>query len=122
MRKYIIPAIGLSATMAAAPASAQSWGQRHNQHSYQQGRHIEQQLQQLANRIRRAEDRDLISEREEDRLMRQLRNIGQRYDRFRRNGLTRYEHQDIQSRIHQLRQRLQFERREGRYDNRRDRW
>ena len=122
MRKYLIPAIVLSATMVAAPAAAQSWGQRHNQHNYQQGRNIEHQLQQLADLMRLAQDRDLISEREEEHLMRQLRNIDERYDRFRRNGLTRYEHQDIQMRIQQLRQRLQFERREGRWDNRRDRW
>ena len=121
MRKFLISAILLSAAAtAAAPASAQSWGNRG--FGYNQGRNIEQQLAQLADRIRRAEDRDLISEREEDRLLRRVAGIDRRYDNFRRNGLNQWEYNDLQQRIQTLRQQLRFERREGRWDDRRDDW
>ena len=118
MRRFLIAAALMSSVALAAPAAAQY-------RSYNQGptrsQAIERQIDQLSDRIRRAEQRNLISDREEDRLMRRVANISHRYDRFRRNGLNRGEQQDIHQRIQQLRQTLQFERREGRFEDRRDR-
>ena len=120
MRKILISAAILASVAAAAPAAAQYRG-----YGYGQGptrsEQIERQLQQLRDRIRRAEDRDLISEREEARLLDRLGDIARRYDNFRRNGLSAREHQELQHRIQDLRQRIQSERREGR-DDRRGRW
>ena len=114
MRKFLIAAMLVSGAVAAAPAAAQGYGYRH-------APQIQNQLRQLANQIHRAEDRDLISNREEDRLIRQVRQIDRRYDRARRNGLSQWEVRDLEMRIHHLRQQLRFERREARYDRRYDR-
>ena len=109
MRKYLFAAIAVSSIVAAAPAAAQH---------YRAAPQIERQLHQLATQIHRAEDRDLISKREEDRLIRQVRQIDRLYDRSRRNGISQWEMRDIQNRIQHLRQQLRFERREARYDRR----
>jgi hypothetical protein len=121
MRTFLISAALVAAMAAATPAAAQFRGSGYGQ-GPTRSQQIERQIEQLAERIRRAEDRDLINNREENRLLRQVATIDQRYDRFRRNGLTGYEQQELRSRIAQLRQRLQFERREGRAENRSDRW
>ena len=121
MRKFLISAALLSAAAVTAPASAQ-YRDYDRGSDYRGGQGIERQLDQIEDRIRRAEDRDRISRGEANRLLRQAEQIDRLYDRYRRNGLTRWEHQDLQNRIHNLRQRLQFERREDRWDDRRDRW
>jgi hypothetical protein len=108
MRRILIAAMLMSGVAIAAPANAQY---RHG------GYQIERQLDQLRDRIHRAEDRDAISKREEDRLLRQARFIDRLHDRYRRNGLTGWEMRDLQNRIHALRQNIRFERRDG--DNRR---
>ena len=121
MRTFLISAALLSSVAIAAPAAAQYRG-----YGYGDGptrsHQIERQIETLRDRIRRAEDRDLISPREEDRLLARLGDIARRYDQFRRNGLSRREHQELQFRLQELRQRLQSERREGRWEDRRDRW
>ncbi|MDP8994537.1 MAG: hypothetical protein M3N07_06105 [Pseudomonadota bacterium] len=121
MRTLLVSAALLTSLALAAPADAQYRG-----YGYREGPvrsvQIERQIDNLVHRIRRAEDRDLISRGEEERLLRQASNIARRYDHLRRNGLSPREHQELQHRIHQLRQRLHFERREGRWENRRDRW
>lgn len=121
MRKFLISAALLSAAAVTAPAAAQ-YRDYDRGSDYRGGQSIERQLDQIEDRIRRAEDRDRISRGEANRLLRQADQIDRLYDRYRRNGLTRWEHQDLQNRIHNLRQRLQFERRDNRYDDRRDRW
>jgi hypothetical protein len=123
MRKILISAAAVAAlAVAAAPASAQrGYGYGYG---YSQGPtrsvQIENQLQQIRDRIRRAEQRDLISRREAGRLLDRLGDIAQRYDRYRRNGLSRDEHHELHSRLQDLRERLREERREGRYDDRYD--
>jgi hypothetical protein len=120
MRKFLISAALISATaFTAMPAAAQY--NRGYGYGYNQGQNIQQQLDRLVERIRRAEDRDIISEREEDRLLRQADRIDRLFHRYRRNGLTQWEHRDLQQRIQHLRQELRFERREERWDDRRDR-
>jgi len=121
MRKFMISAALLSAAAVTAPAAAQ-YRDYDRGSDYRGGQSVERQLEQIEDRIRRAEDRDRISRGEANRLLRQADQIDRLYDRYRRNGLTRWEHQDLQNRIHNLRQRLQFERRDNRYDDRRDRW
>lgn len=120
MRKMLISAALVSAFALSAPAAAQPDQYRHGYG--RGGAQIERQLTQLVQRIRHAGDRDVISEREEGRLLRQAANIRQRLDRYRRNGLSVGERQDLQRRIQDLRQRLRSERREERFDDRRDRW
>ena len=120
MRKMLITAALVSSVAVAAPAAAQ-WNR-----GYAEGPtrsvQVERQIENLRDRIRRAEDRDLISEREEARLLDRLRGVAERYERFRRNGLSRGEQNELHARLQELRQRLQAERREDRWDDRRDRW
>ena len=87
MRKFLIPALILSAVTITAPAAAQrgnGYGQNHR------GAGIERQIDQM--------------ERQIDRL----------HDRYRRNGLSLGEHRDLLQRIQNLRQSVRYERREGR--------
>ena len=107
MRNILIATMLVSGVAMAAPANAQSYNHRG-------GERIERQLEQIVDRIHRAEDRDIISKREEGRLLRQARQIDRLNDRYRRNGLTHWERQDLQNRVHALRQDLRFERRDDR--------
>jgi hypothetical protein len=116
MRKFLIPALLLASI--AAPAAAQYHGGHDGRRG---GLGIERQIDQIERQIDRLRDRRLISSSEAHRLSRRAEQIDRLHDRYRRNGLSRREHGDLQRRIHDLRQRVQYERREGRED-RRDRW
>lgn len=122
MFKLVIPAIMASTVALAAPAAAQYRGDysdsRHHNAGYSDARQIRSQIDQMIDRIHRAEDRDMISKREEDRLMREARHIQRLYHRYRGNGLNGREAHELQSRIHNLRQQFRFERQDGRRDGR----
>ena len=123
MRKILISAVLLSAAAIAAPASAQYYPNSGYGYGYGQGGHnFQRQLAQLRNRIERAEDRDRLSNRERDQLLRQVYQTERLLYRYSRNGLTRWEGQDIQNRIQRLRARFRWERQEDRWDDRRDRY
>jgi hypothetical protein len=119
MRKILISAMLVSAVSVAAPAAAQFRG---GGHGYGQGANIERQLDQIERQIDRLRDRRLISREEAFRLERRAEQIDRLHDRFARNGLSQYERRDLQSRIQNLRQRVQAERHEGRLADRRGRW
>jgi hypothetical protein len=124
MRKIILTAVLLSSAFAAAPAAAQyrdydrGYGYGYNQNH---GRGIEQQLRQLSQRVDAMYQRRLLSDREASRLQGNVRDIERRFYDYARNGLSPREHQDLQYRIHNLRERLQRERWEGRQERRDDR-
>jgi hypothetical protein len=125
MRKLLISAALVTAAAVTAPASAQYRDYDRQGYGFNHGAQIPQQLAQIADRIERARERRLISRNEARQLMNQVERIDDRYDDYRRGGLTRWEHQDLQQRIQNLRQRLRWERREGReerWDDRRDRY
>ena len=96
----------IAGSAAAAPAVA-AHDYRHDRGA---SRQIDSQIRQLVDRIHRAEDRDAISNREEDRLIREARQIDRLHDRYRRHGLSNWEMRDLQGRIQHLRQALRFER------------
>lgn len=105
MRKFLIPAILLSAFAVSAPASAQ------NRDFYRhQGAGIERQLDQIEQQIDRARDRHFISRDEARRFERQAEYIDRLHDRYRRNGLTSFERRDLQNRIDRLRRQFRWER------------
>jgi hypothetical protein len=103
MRKLILPVLVLATGLTAVPAAAQSFG-------YRQSQDLRRQLHQIVDRIHRAEDRDMISQREENRLMRQANYVDRLFYRYQRNGLSNWEHRDLRNRIQNLRQQLRFER------------
>ena len=119
MRKLLISASLAIAAVAAVPAVAQNRGHDYN---YRGGENIDRQLDNIAERIRRAEDRNRISDREADRLLRRVGQIDRLSHRYRRNGFTQWERRDLHNRVQNLRQQLRWERQEDRHDDRRDRW
>jgi hypothetical protein len=120
MRKLLISVSLAAAALGAAPAAAQYGGQGYD---YRGGQNIDRQLDNLADRIRRAEDRDRISDREARRLFREVEQIDRLEDRYRRGGLTQWELRDLRGRIQNLRQQFRWERQEDRrgWDDRDDR-
>jgi len=116
MRNILISALLVSAVAVSAPAAAQPRGGYGYGHG---GANIERQLDQIEQQIDRLRDRRLISQREAARLGYQAEQIDRLHDRYRRDGLSQREHADLQQRIQALRNRVQSERQEGRYDRRR---
>jgi len=108
MRKILTSAVLLSSLVAFAPADAQRYGYGNGF-----GGGIERQLDQIVTRIRRAEDRGAISRREESRLLLEARQIRQLRNVYARNGLSRWEVRDLESRLQRLRQHVRFERLDG---------
>ena len=106
MRKLLVSSLILSTLAGAAPAMAQNWHGRGDSR-------YDRQINELVDRIHRAEDRNVISRREEDRLLREARHLDRLEDRYSRNGLTRWEAQDLQRRIAQLRAQFRWERQDG---------
>jgi len=123
MRKFLISAALLSVAAAATPAAAQYYPQGYG-YGYQQPREqrIDMQLASLHQRIDRAYQRRLISGNEARRLHRQVQQVDRLEDRYSRNGLSRWEAQDLRNRVQYLRQNLRFERQEGRYERYSDRY
>ena len=119
MRKLLIASLA-AAALSAVPASAQYQDYRRYDDRYGYGGgNIVEQLRQIDQRIARADQRGRISRNEARRLPRQVDQIDPLYDRYRRNGLTRREVQELRNRIQNLRQQLRWERQDGRWDDRR---
>ena len=120
MRRILLSiTVAAAALAAAAPAAAQQgYGYGNRGYGYNQGRSLEQQIDQLEYRIRMAADRRMISRQEAFRLSRQVRQIEWQYDRYRRNGINQWEYRDIQNRIQNLRQQLRWDRNDRGWDDR----
>jgi predicted RNase H-like nuclease (RuvC/YqgF family) len=136
--KLIISALaGTAALGCALPAQAQNYPQGHNRYEdrddrrwddrhdryddrWDDRRHadrgqvhaISSQIAQLERRVERLDGRDRISEREAAGLRRAVYSLRQQFRDYARNGLSQREMQFLQSRIHQLRDRLQHDRRD----------
>ena len=132
--KLTVSALVAGAALAAAiPAQAQSNSQSRDRYEQRndrwddrrddrydkrwdargQANALNVQIRQLEQRVQRFDSRDRISEREATALRRQVYNLRQQYRDFSRNGLTQREFQVLQSRIQQVHQRLQFDRRDN---------
>lgn len=132
MRKILISALLIGASVASVPASAQRYDddRGYDRRDYDRRGHddrgyghrsddrIDHQIRQIEQRIRQAAQNRTISRNEANRLLRQADQIDRLEDRYSRNGLSRGELQDLRQRVQNLRQQLRFERQDGR----RDRW
>jgi hypothetical protein len=112
MRKIIISVLVATTAFAAAPATAQYWRISNAVHN-----EIRRDINQLENRIDRAERRRTISRREAFGLRRDANNVQRLYHRYSRNGLNRREVADLELRVNRVHQRLRYERRD--WDGRR---
>lgn len=145
MRKFLIGAATLIAGAAvAAPASAQyypvppappAYGSPYGapygnaygyQNNYGQVRVLQSRIRQLQHQINQFDRRNVISDREADRLRRDARNLEHRLVHSARYGLNHRERFEIERGIARLEQRIWREARDGRRDGRRygynDQW
>ena len=107
MRKIMLSLAVASAALSAVPASAQVW---RIQPSIQ--RQIQSDINQLDNRIQRAQQRRAISAREANGLRREALQLQRLHNRYSRNGLTRSEVAQLEIQVNRLHQRLRLERRD----------
>ncbi|WP_293678329.1 hypothetical protein [uncultured Phenylobacterium sp.] len=123
-------AVIAAVTAVAAPAAAQPYGQaRHDQGRHEQARDwngghdrgarvsINERQQNLERRIDRGIRTGDLSRREAYRLRGESRQIAQLESRYRANGLSQWERQDLNRRMDRLESQIRAERHDR--DNRR---
>ena len=120
MHKFLISAALMASTVAvAAPASAQWYPQQPQgyaygyNYNYGQVRRLQVRIDQIQRQIVQLDRRNILSNREADRLRRESRNLEQRLRYVGRNGLSGREGYDIERHIQQLEYRVQREARDG---------
>ena len=109
MRKFLVSAALLASTVAvAAPAAAQwappqpqgyAYGYQGN---YGQTRRLEVRIQQIRQQIRQLDRRNVLSNREANRLDAEARSLQYRVRQLGYNGLNQRERYDIERRIARL--------------------
>lgn len=105
-------ATAASALALASPAAAQ-WGQPQGNYGYQGGYHhpgharvLDARIDRLQKEIKRLDKRNVLSDREANRLMNQSRELEQRLRYVSRNGFTAVEARNIELGIARLEQRI----------------
>jgi hypothetical protein len=126
MRNFVIAAALAASTLAVAtPASAQYYPQPqpqgygyqgnygYNNNGYGQVRRLQVRIDQLQRQISQLDRRNILSEREADRLRGESRGLEYRLRRAARYGLNGREAYDIERGIQRLEYRIQREARDG---------
>ncbi|HXG81332.1 MAG TPA: hypothetical protein VNJ05_05985 [Sphingomicrobium sp.] len=122
MRKFVIAAaLAATALTVAAPAAAQwyppqgyGYGQGYGyNHNWGHVRRLDARIDALQRQINHFDRRNILSEREADRLRLQSRELERRLHFAARNGLAPWEAQDIEQRIYRLEARIHREARDG---------
>jgi hypothetical protein len=119
MRKILISAAAaVTALAVAAPAAAQwqqpqyGYGYGYN-NNYGHVRSLQIRLNQIERQINRLDSRNILSEREADRLRRQANQLERQIRYAARNGLNQWEFRGLQNRLVHLEQRVRYEARDG---------
>lgn len=134
MRKLLLSVAAVGAALAAAaPASAQyypqpqpyGYGYGYGANNYGQVRALQARVDRLQWQINMLDRRNVIRDREADRLRGDANQIERRLRSASRYGLNPYEANDIQARLARLEQRIQYASNDRRYrrgdrDDRRD--
>jgi len=127
MRKFLISAALMASTVAVAAPAAAQWappapqGYAYGYHNnYGQVRRLQVRIDQLQRQIVRLDRRNILSNREANRLRNESRQLEFRLRAQARNGLSGREMYDIERRIQRLEYRIQREARDwnnryGRY-------
>lgn len=129
MRKVLISVVAAASALAfAAPASAQNYpgqqapyGNAYGYNNYGQVRRLQAQIDQVQRHISRLDQRNILSEREANRLRNESRDIERQLRYMARNGLSPNEANSINYRINRLEQRVAYEARDGNRWGRNDR-
>jgi len=134
IKKLLIPAIALAATSIALPAAAQSfsvsigtqrapayapayapgygYGYDRNDRYERNWVPINQRFRQLDRRIDQGVRNGQLSRREAQGLRREFNQLVRLEAQYRRNGLSRWERQDLDRRFDALEARIRYERRD----------
>jgi opacity protein-like surface antigen len=123
MRKFVIAAaLAASALTAAAPAAAQYYppqGNAYGYNNYGQVRRLQARVDQIQRQISNLDRRNILSDREANRLREESRGVEYRLRRAARYGLNGREAYDIERQIQRLEIHVQREARDGnRWNNR----
>lgn len=121
MRKIIISVAAAASALAfAAPATAQyypgqpaPYGNAYGYNNYGHVRSLQARIDQVQRQISRLDQRNILSEREANRLRNESRNIERQLRYMARNGLSPNEANSINYRINRLEQRVAYEARDG---------
>lgn len=119
MRKFIISAaLAASTLVAAAPAAAQYYppqpqGNAYGYNNYGQVRRLDARIDAIQRQIDHLDRRNVLSNREANRLRGESRDVEKRLQRVARNGFTGWERNDMENRIQRLEVRVQREARDG---------
>ena len=117
MRKFVIAAAMAASTLtAAAPAAAQYYPQGNAygyNNAYGQVRRLQARVDQMQRQIIQLDRRNILSDREANRLRNESRALEQRLHYASRNGLNGRERYDIERGIQRLEVRIQREARDG---------
>ena len=118
MRTLIVSfAAAASALALATPAAAQYYPPQGNAYGYNNYGHVRSlhaRIDNVQRRINHADRRNIISEREADRLKNQARDLERRLRQVSRNGLHPQEARNIEYRLARIEQRLFRDARDGR--------
>ncbi len=135
-KKALLSLLAASAVAIATPTLAQDYGRGHDRGGYGghgghgggygggynggwNGGGLNGEQARLAQRIDRAAYNGRISRREAAGLRAQLNDYQRLEWRYRRDGLSRWEREDLQRRLYRIERDLREDRRDG---GRRDRW
>ena len=116
MRKYLVSASVVAATLATAVPAAAQWQPQGNAYGYDnrgQGRRLEVRIAQLRREIVRLDRRGVISDREARRLDAQARELELRFRQFSYNGIDPRERFELQQRIERLEQNIRRQATDG---------
>ena len=118
MRKFLISAALVTATIAtAAPAAAQWARPQGNAYGYNnqgQVRRLEARVDQIRRQIQQLDRRNIISDREARRLGEEARDLDRRINMLARNGFNNRDRYEVERRLVRLEQRLQRDVNDGR--------
>lgn len=107
MKKLIVSLAAVASVVSvAAPAAAQSW------------QNINQRQDRIERRIDQGVRHGDLTRREAIRLRDDVRQIARLEARYRVNGLSTWERQDLDRRLDRLEAQLRFERRDHQYSRR----
>ena len=120
MRKFLVSAALLASTVAvAAPAAAQwappvpqgyAYGYQGN---YGQVRRLEARVDHIRRQIRQLDRRNILSNREANRLGDEARDLDRRINALARNGFNSRDRYEVERRIARLEQRIRREATDG---------
>ena len=117
MRKFVIAAALAASTLTVAtPAAAQYYppqGNAYGYNNYGQVRRLQVRIDQVQRQIQRMDRRNVLNEREANRLRQDSREIERQLRFAARNGLRPQESYAIERRIQRLEFRLQRDARDG---------